>query len=74
MSDLYQLAEKCAYQNSNHVFSYGAHASTVEEPFECLIEGCGAVLMPVISAGEKKCPDGWKQEYANELREAISGE
>jgi len=57
MTDLYQRAEKCIYQNSNHVFSYGAHASTVEEPFECLIEGCDAVLMPVIPVQEGN--DDW---------------
>ena len=31
-----------------HVFDYGAHNATVDNPYGCIVEGCIAVLVPVV--------------------------
>ncbi len=52
LGDLYRPARECC-PNRDHVFDYGAHDATVEGKFVCLVEGCGAVLMPVEALTEE---------------------
>jgi len=43
---LYRATETCP--DDYHIFDYGAHSATVDEPYVCLSPECGAALRPTV--------------------------
>lgn len=46
--DLVRPSADCVDGWHGHIFDYGAHAATVDNPYPCIVEGCEAYLVPVM--------------------------